>query len=207
MVRILDFLLSEFRIELSYPSPQHHNTAQQLHLIHFPYRLAQQTYPINFHNYLMGVMSCIDKSVTPVAQIHRQVPFHVCKDVENVRGGLEILDIIKKVEGLTPWVSPIVAIPKTGGVCFSIDMWEANCAIKWTKHPMPTINNLIVDLNGAAVFSKLDIKTKYHQLKLDEASRYISTFTTLMGLRRYKRLLFGVNAAAEIFQNTILELM
>ena len=47
----------------------------------------------------------------------------------------------------------------------------------------------------------------YHQLELDEASRQVTTFTTHAGIRRYKRLLFGVNAAAEIFQNTISEIL
>ena len=43
----------------------------------------------------------------------------------------------------------------------------------------------------------------YHQLVLHEESRYVTTFTTHVGLRRYKRLMFGINAASEIFQNAI----
>ena len=43
----------------------------------------------------------------------------------------------------------------------------------------------------------------YHQLEIDEDSRQITTFSTHFGLFRYKRLLFGVNAASEIFQNAI----
>jgi hypothetical protein len=86
-------------------------------------------------------------------------------------------------------------------------MREANKAIKREKHPMPTLDDLISDLNGSTVFSKLDMTNAYHQLELDEQSRYITTFTTHVGLRRYKRLLFGVNAASEIFQNAIAELL
>ena len=52
-------------------------------------------------------------------------------------------------------------------------------------------------------FSKLDQKQGYHQLTLAEESRNLTTFTTHKGLRRYKRLCFGVNSVAEIFQNTI----
>ena len=47
------------------------------------------------------------------------------------------------------------------------------------------------------------LKQGYHQLTLAEESRNLTTFTTHKGLRRYKRLCFGVNSAAEIFQNTI----
>ena len=72
---------------------------------------------------------------------------------------------------------------------------------------MPTIDDLVADLNGAAVFTTLDLSSGYHQLELAEESRHITTFSTHLGLRRYKRLLFGINAASEIFQNTIEELL
>ena len=42
---------------------------------------------------------------------------------------------------------------------------------------------------------------------MEEESRQVTTFTTHVGLRCYKRLLFGVNAAAEIFQNAIAEML
>ncbi|CAB4035824.1 Hypothetical predicted protein, partial [Paramuricea clavata] len=86
-------------------------------------------------------------------------------------------------------------------------MREANQAVKREKHLMPTIDDLVADLNGAAVFTTLDLSSGYHQLELAEESRHITTFSTHLGLRRYKRLLFGINAASEIFQNTIEELL
>ena len=72
---------------------------------------------------------------------------------------------------------------------------------------MPILDDLISDLNGSTVFSKLDLSNAYHQLELDEASRHVTTFTTHAGIRRYNCLLFGVNAAAEIFQNTISKIL
>ena len=58
-------------------------------------------------------------------------------------------------------------------------------------------------LNGAKYFSKLDLSQAYHQLELHEQSRYITTFSTHMGLYRYKRLNYGTNAAAEVFQYSL----
>ena len=52
----------------------------------------------------------IDKTVAPVAQPHRQIPFHLRKQVEEELKELERQDIMEKVEGPTPWVSPIVAL-------------------------------------------------------------------------------------------------
>ena len=120
---------------------------------------------------------------------------------------LENLDIIEKVTGPTPWVSPIVVVPKSSGqVRLCVDMREANKAVTREKHLMPTIDDLVADLNGATVFSKLDLFSGYHQLELEPESRHITKVSTHVGLRRYKRLMFGINAASEIFQNAILQL-
>ena len=54
----------------------------------------------------------VDESVKPVSQPHRRIPFHVRKKVEKELEKLEKLDIIEKVNGPTPWVSPIVVAPK-----------------------------------------------------------------------------------------------
>ena len=78
-----------------------------------------------------------------------------------------------------------------------------NEAVKRERHITPTIDDMILDLNGATVFSKLDLSNGYHQLELDPGSRYITTFSTHVGLRRYKRLIFGLSSSAEIFQNTL----
>ena len=124
-----------------------------------------------------------------------------------VRRRLEKLDIIKTVEDPTPWISPIVVVPKKSGeVRICVDMHEANKAIKREKHLMPTIDDLIADLNGATHFSTLDLSSGYHQLELAPESRYVTTFSTHVGLRRYKRLPFGINAASEIFQESIIEI-
>ena len=86
-----------------------------------------------------------------------------------------------------------------------VDMRQANKAIQRERHITPTIKEVIGDLNGAKVFSKLDLNQGYNRLELAPESRYITTFSTHVGLRRFKRLNFGVSSAAEIFQNAIRE--
>ena len=48
----------------------------------------------------------------------------------------------------------------------------------------------------------MDLVSRYHQLELNEQSRYI-TFSTHVGLRRYKHLIFGLSSSAKIVQNTL----
>ena len=132
----------------------------------------------------------IDKRVPPVAQTTRRTPFHLRGKVEKEIQQLLRDDIIEEVTNeSTPWVSPIVTPPKKNGdVRLCVDMREANKAIERERHPLPTMEELINDLNGATVFSKLDLKSGYNQLVLDEESRSITTFSTHIGLFRYKKI-------------------
>lgn len=148
----------------------------------------------------------IDPNVQPTAQKHRRVPFHVRSKVERELDRLRNEDVIEEAVGPTPWVSPIVIIPKPlnkDEIRMCVDMRIANTAIKRERHITPTIDDIFHMLNGCVLFSKIDLRNGYHQLELDEESRIITTFSTHVGLFRYKRLSFGVNAAAEIFQDVI----
>ena len=82
-------------------------------------------------------------------------------------------------------------------------MRQANAAVKRIKHPIPTIDEVLQDLNNSTMFSKLDIKWAYHQIELDQESRDITTFVTHKGLYRYTRLLFGVSCVPEMYQTVM----
>ena len=101
---------------------------------------------------------------------------------------------------------PIAVAPKPnspGKIRVCVDMRQAKKAIKRERHVNPTVEEMIGDLNEARVFSKLDLNQGYNQLELAPESRYITTFTTHMGLMRYKRINLGISSTAEIFQNVI----
>ena len=54
----------------------------------------------------------VNSSARPLAQKFRRLPFHIREQVEAELKSLEELDIIERAEGPTPWVSPIVVVPK-----------------------------------------------------------------------------------------------
>ena len=110
---------------------------------------------------------------------------------------METHGIIEDVEGPTQWVSPLVIIlKKNEEVQLCIDMRMANRAIRRECHPTPTSDDLIHTLNGASVFkigSTLRVSSA-----LSPESRYITTFATHKGLKRYTHLNFGTNSTSEI---------
>ncbi|PFX14400.1 Uncharacterized protein K02A2.6 [Stylophora pistillata] len=148
----------------------------------------------------------IDEEVTPIAQPHRRVPFHVRKQLEGHLERDEELGVIEHIKGHKPWVSPIVVASKPkspGKVRVCVDMRQANKAVKRERHVTPTVKEMIGDLNGARVLSNLDLNQGYNQLEQAPESRYNTIFSTHMGLMRYERLNFGISSAAEIFQSVI----
>ena len=150
----------------------------------------------------------VDPSVTPVAQTVRRIPFSLRDKVESKVKELQELDIIEPVEGPTPWVSPVVVVPKPNGdIRLCVDMRRANEAIIRERHPIPTVDEVLQTVNQSTVFSKIDLKWGYHQLELDEESRKITTFATHCGLFRYKRLMFGINSAPEVYQHVIQQVL
>ena len=83
-------------------------------------------------------------------------------------------------------------------------MRETNKAIENTS---PSLEDLINILQGSKIYSKLDMNNAILQFELDSASREITTFTTLEVLYRFKRLNLGTNAASEILQRKMDEIL
>jgi hypothetical protein len=167
----------------------------------------EQQYPEVFHGVgkLKGrkITLHIDPSVEPVAQPLRRTPFNLRAKVESKIQELLKADIIEQVEGPTPWVNPVVVVPKPNDIRICVDMRMANGAIIRGRYPIPTVDELLQNMNGSEIFSKLDLKWGYHQLELSEECRDITTFVTHTGLYRYKRLSFGICCASEQYQYEI----
>jgi hypothetical protein len=86
-------------------------------------------------------------------------------------------------------------------------MRRANEAVIRERHPIPTMEETVQALNGATVFSKLDLRWGYHQIELHPDSRGLTTFITPQGLKRCKRLIFGLTSASEMYQFVIQQVL
>jgi len=129
--------------------------------------------------------------------------------VEKKLNELLDLDIIERVEEPSSWVSPVVCVPKRSGadIRLCVDMRVGNTSVKRVRHPIPTIDELLQDMNSSNIFSKLDVTWAYHQIELKPESREITTLVTHNGLFRYKRLMFGVICAPEMYQKVMQQVL
>ena len=95
-------------------------------------------------------------------------------------------------------------VPKyDGDIRIIVDIMVANQAIKRERHPIPTVEETVQEICGACHFSKLDLRSGYHQLELDAASQEITNFSAPFGVRRHKRLSLGLTSAPEHYQQTL----
>lgn len=84
-----------------------------------------------------------------------------------------------------------------------VDMSQVNEAVIRKRHSISTLEETVQALNGSTVFSKLDLCWGYHQIELDPESRGLTTFSTLQGLKRNKRLIFALSSIIEMSQFVI----
>ena len=145
-------------------------------------------YQVHFH---------VDDDIKPVCQPKRPTPFHLKSKFDRAVDELETEDIIEEHVGPSPWVSNVVLAPKDdGGVRVTVDMREPNKAIKPTRQPITRPEEIKAQLSPYRVFSKLDFKSAFHQLELDEQSRQLTVFHAGDRLMRFKRLTMGATPAS-----------
>ena len=114
---------------------------------------------------------------------------------------MEEKGIIAKVDKPTAWISSLVAVVKPNKVRVCIDPRDLNKAIQGPKYQIPTLEEVLPQLAEAKIFSVLDAKDGFHQVKLEEGSSYLTTFWTPYGRYRYLRMPFGISSAPEEFQH------
>jgi hypothetical protein len=82
-------------------------------------------------------------------------------------------------------------------------MRQANKAVQRECFLIPNVEDTLYHMNGATVFLKLDLTQSFHEIELEESSRYITTFVCPKGFYHYKRLMFGINSAPDLHQRII----
>jgi hypothetical protein len=82
-----------------------------------------------------------------------------------------------------------------------VDYRKLNEVTIKNKYPLPKIKDLFDQPNGAKVFSKIDLRTGYHQLKVRESDIPKTAFTTRYGLFEYTVMSFGLTNAPAYFMN------
>ena len=84
-----------------------------------------------------------------------------------------------------------------------LDPKYLNEAIKREYHPIPTLEQITPKLCGFTLFSKLDAKQRYWNVKLDAASSFMTNFYTPFGRYKFLRMPFGLRMSQDFFQRKV----
>ena len=80
---------------------------------------------------------------------------------------------------VSPWSAPVLFVKKKDGTLWMcIDYRQINKVIVKNKYPLPRIEDLFYQLQGAGVFSKIDLRSEYYQLRVKDVDVLKTAFRT-----------------------------
>ena len=104
----------------------------------------------------------------------------------------------------SPWGCLAIFVKKKDDTLrMCVDYHPLNAVTIKNKYPLPRIDTLFDQLAGAKVFSKIDLRSGYHQIKIRPQDIPKTTFSTRYGLYEYLVMSFGLTNAPTFFMYLI----
>ncbi|GKA46842.1 putative reverse transcriptase domain-containing protein, partial [Tanacetum coccineum] len=102
----------------------------------------------------------------------------------------------------SPWGAPVLFVKKKdGSFWMCIDYRELNKLTVKNRYPLPRIDDLFDQLQGSSVYSKIDLRSGYHQLRVRDEDIPKTTFRTRYGHYEFQVMPFGLTNAPEVFMD------
>ena len=103
---------------------------------------------------------------------------------------------------VSPWGAPVLFVKKKDGTLqLCVDCRQLNKMTVKNKYPLPRIDDLFDQLKGVSVFSKIDLRSGYHQLRIKDADVYKMAFRTWYGHYKFLVMPFGLTNAPTTFMD------
>jgi hypothetical protein len=100
----------------------------------------------------------------------------------------------------SPWGAPVLFVEKKDGTQqMCVDYRSLNEVTIKNKYPLPLIDDVFDQMKGASMFSKIDLRSRYHQLKIWESDIPKTAFCTQYGLYEYTVMSFGLTNTPAYF--------
>ena len=117
----------------------------------------------------------------------------------------QLEELLKKgliFPSVSPWGAPVIFVKKKDdSLRLCIDYRQLKKVTIKNRYPLPRIDDLFDQVKGARVFSKIDLKSGYHQLRIQEADVNKTAFRTRYGHYEFTVVPFGLTNAPSVFMS------
>jgi hypothetical protein len=140
----------------------------------------------------------LQPSTTPISKRPYRMPPNELAELK-----IQLQDLLDKgfiCPSASPWGCPALFIKKKdNSLRLCVDYRPLNAVTIKNKYPLPRIDILFDQLAGAKVFSKIDLRSGYHQIKIKSCDIPKKAFSTRYGLYEYLVISFGLTNAPAYF--------